>query len=141
MSIDKFGSHIFGKDSKSSLGISNSEENILKVVQLSDIKLNYNLVLPFLGVYNPSLSNKSAAFELLQDKRLKYEFPLKSAIISKREYPLRDVILKINGKIIDQPEGFNIKKGDEISFHRKNLSKISSFYGELLIKCPVEIEK
>lgn len=137
MSIDKFGSHIFGKDSKFSLSTDTTKDNLLKIVDLSNVKLYYNLVLPFVGIYNPN----ATAFELLQDKRLKYDFPMETSLIIKGDYPKKDVVLKINGKIITEPEGLQLKKGDAISFHRTKVSKIPEFYGELLIKCAVEIEK
>lgn len=139
MSIDKFGSHIFGgKDVGYNFPTETvgSETKTLKFVDINNVKLFYNLVLPFLGVFNAPAN----AFELLQDKRVKYDFPLDSAIIMIGEYPRRDVMLKINGETVDRPEGFKLKKGDVISFHR-TFSQLPEFYGELLIKCPVEIEK
>lgn len=139
MSIDKFGSHIFGKDNKFNLlpNVQVHGEKVLKIVDLSNVKLFYNLVLPFVGRYNP----KEEAFELLQDKRVKYEFPIGSSIIIKAEFPKKEVHIKVNGETIYQPEGFELKRGDLISFHRNNLSSVPEFYGELLIKCLVEVEK
>lgn len=138
MSIDKFGSHIFGKDNQF---ISSSDENnLIKIIDLSPLTLHYNLVLPFLGKYN-QYNHADRAYQLLQDRRISYTFPITNATIINAEYPKKYILLKVNGEKVLNPEGFQLNKGDIISFHQTEDAYLEEFYGELLIKCPVEVTK
>lgn len=139
MSIDKFGSNIFGNDKNSNhlpTSSSNNNNQLLTVVDVHNVKLFYNLVLPFIGQYN----KKEKLYELTQDKRLTYVYPLSSCFIVTAEFPKNQVYLKINNIKIGVPEGMTLNTGDIISFGRQSGSDLSAFYGELLIKCQVVVE-
>lgn len=135
MSIDKFGSHIYGRDNQVNSPTRN--DKLLKVVDESDVKLYYKIVLPFIGRYN----EKANLYELLQDRRLVYDYPLEASIIVKAEYPRKEILLRINSNTVSSPVGKSLKKGDKISFYRPVWGTLNEFYGELLLKCPVEVGK
>lgn len=143
MSIDKFGSHIIGRDNKFKFS-EPSPNNIVKIVDIGEIKLFYYMALPFMGIYNRYNINADDSYELLQDRSINYIFPVESATIVRAEYPKKYIIFKVNGLTITNPVDFPLKKGDIISFHRPlpELGGIlDDFYGELLIKCAVEVTK
>ncbi|KAL1487697.1 hypothetical protein ABEB36_015604 [Hypothenemus hampei] len=95
MSIDKFGAHISNKDIKTITPTTDDQinKNNIHFVDIRNVKLNYNLILPFIGEY----ILRKEAYALLQDKRIKYDFPLISAVIIKTEYP-EEVFLKLKNK-------------------------------------------
>lgn len=140
MTLDKFGSHIFKKtEDISSVSpqstIGTQDNKIYNLVNVKDVNLYYYLVLPFIGTYNRTLKG----YELLQDKRQHYLFPLKHATITHSEFP-QFLDLFINDNLIKNPINFQLKKNDKISFKPNEQTITSQFYGELLIKCSVEIE-
>lgn len=128
MSIDKFGSHIFNKDT--------STDNILKILDVSKVKLYYHTVLTCVGKYNPT----SKVFDFVETNKGVSIFHIVSGTIVKVDYPKLFVSLLINSIPIAKPEGVTLKKGDLISFRRTSSSTLTSFYGELYVRCPVEIE-
>ena len=143
MSIDKFGKHSSKRYMSNNFDQSLLTKHVIETAEkitenfTKDVKLYYNIVLPFIGRYN----EKANLYELLQDRRLLYEYPLEASIIVKAEYPKKEITLRINGKTISSSVGKALKKGDKISFYRPVWGTLNEFYGELLLKCPVEVEK
>lgn len=140
MTIDKFGSHILNKNlptSKAQSQRQQTEENI-QFVSLNNIKLYYNLILPFVGVYN----KLEELVELGQDKKKKYIFPLNDSRIIKTDF-LQNFYLKINDRRVNRLDNVILKKGDSVSFHQNPTSggTIKEFYGELIMQCPIIIVK
>lgn len=131
MTIDKFGSHIF----KNADNVSSCTDTY-KVVNIKDVKLYYNLVLPFIGIYE----KKKNIYELLQDNRDSYLFPLKECTIVGAEFP-RFVELYINNNKIENPVGVKLKEKDKISFKPSGSTTSKQFYGEFLIKCAIEVNQ
>lgn len=130
MSIDKFGSHLFKKSIETA-----PAGRIYNVVDIKNASLYYNLILPFLGIYNKS----TGKYELLQDKRTHYQFLLKDCIIIGSEFP-PNVTLEINNVPVTNPISVKLKQGDKISFKQEGAILLKQFYGELLLKCLIEIE-
>lgn len=136
--IDKFGSHILKRPtsslSTSSLPTSTTSQ-VYNVVDIKNVKLSYNLVLPFFGIWDES----KKIFALSQDKKDIYSFPFKEATIIGYELP-SFIDLVINNKIISKPDGVRVLKNDKISFKAKGQTVSAQFVGELIIKCMVEID-
>lgn len=128
MTVNKFGTHIFDK--------CDDGDTSLKIVNIAEVKLFYVVVLPFVGRHNPAEKN----LVLLGDGlRTSYRYPFESGTILNGEYPKKDISLLINGKT-GKLEGREIKKNDLIAFRRAEGSTLTEFYGELLIKCQVQVE-
>lgn len=138
MSIDKFGTHIFGKLHNKSLEYFNQNLNTLNVVNINNVKLYYNIVLPFIGSWN----EKKQKYDLLQDGRDKYIFPFKEGTIEKLDVPT-SITLKVNNNSYENGASLLLKNGDEITFYKssRSVSPINPFYGEIIIKCPILIEQ
>ena len=135
MSINKFGSHILSRDNNQKLTKNGVPDKLVNVVDIHNVKLYYNIILPFIG----SLNANKKMYKLLQDGRSKYIFPFETGTIIKVEYPKDHILLKINGNSIPYDERINLVRDDEISFHSFDGKSLDTFYGELVIKCPVEI--
>jgi hypothetical protein len=134
MSIDKFGTHILHKFGQKS-SVSNNDRNTLSVVNINAVNLYYHVMLPFIASWDESKKK----YLLGQDNKEKYVFPFKVGIIERMEFP-EVITLNINKNVAQL--GMQLQKGDEIHFKKNTkFSKYSNLiYGEILIKCPVEIE-
>lgn len=133
MTLDKFGSHILSKYGKEP---SKNNVDSLNLVNIANVKLFYTVVLPFVGKHHPGEKNFLLAGDI---NRTSYRFPFESGNILGGEYPKKEITLLVNGKS-GKLEGRELKKADLIAFRRDASSKLTEFYGELLIKCPVIIE-
>jgi hypothetical protein len=132
MSINKFGSHMFGQKT---LNGGEKDINTFNVVDINKINLYYHLALPFIASWNDSKN----IYMLGQDNKEKYVFPFKVGIIESLEFP-NEVTVFVNKNLAKV--GVQLKKGDEIYF-KKNTNTIkfvNILYGAILLKCAVEIE-
>ena len=73
MSIDRFGTHILNKFGQNSF----TGSNTLNVVNINNVKLYYNIILPFIGTWNKSKQK----YDLLQDGRPNIYFRLRKVML------------------------------------------------------------
>lgn len=136
MTLDKFGSHILSKYGKNGDSLTSQNGGTTNLVNISNVKLFYNVVLPFVGKFSSNDKNFLLGGEI---NRTSYKFPFEFGTILSGEYPKKEISLLVNGKG-GKLEGRKLKKDDLIAFRRDLKSTLTKFYGELIIKCPIIIE-